>query len=29
MAIRTGMMCLILFVAETVPTFGPLLDLIG
>lgn len=27
--VRTGMMCVILFVAETVPTFGPLLDLIG
>lgn len=27
--VRTAMMCIILFVAETVPTFGPLLDLIG
>ncbi|KAF7639355.1 Aa_trans domain-containing protein [Meloidogyne graminicola] len=26
--IRTGMMALVLFVAETVPSFGPLLDLI-
>lgn len=27
--VRTGMMATVLFVAETVPTFGPLLDLIG
>jgi len=27
--VRTGMMILVLFVAETVPSFGPLLDLMG
>lgn len=29
MAVRTGIMACVLFVAESVPTFGPLLDLVG
>lgn len=28
-AARTAMMILVVFVAETVPSFGPLLDLVG